>query len=310
MLYVSTRDQTNTYTAHRALFEQQASDCGMFAPFSLPKFTVEEISDLCARTFCENIARILNLFFSAKLTGWDVDFCCGRYPVNIVSLPHKLILAEAWHNTTGSYAQLERVLYNRLCGADAPESISNWAKIAIRISLLFATYALYVGDGEMIKLDVAVDDGDFVAPLAAWYARRMGLPIDTIICGCFESSSVWDLLHRGELNTVACKQNPGLEHIVYAALGQEETVRFVSVCQNRKVYHLNDDALSELNDRIFAAVTSAERIGNVISAFKRSNNYTLDRASAISFGARQDFRAKLGENKPTLIFSLTKNTLN
>lgn len=304
MLYVSTRDHTNTYTAHRALFEQEASDGGMFVPFCLPELTQNEIYQMKSNSFGSNVAQILNLFFSAQLTGWDVDFCCGRSPVDVISLPRKLLIAELWHNTASSYGYMEQALYNKLCGGNPPEQMSCWAKIAIRISVLFAAYALIGPEGYPEELDVALDDQEFIAPLAAWYARRMGLPIGTLICGSYESSSVWDLIHRGELNTATCGQNRGVEQLIFAALGPEETKKFVSACQKRRTYHVDEEKLSVLNDRIFIAVTSADRVNNVIASFNRSNNYVLDTSAATGFGALQDYRSRVGESKNTMLFSM------
>lgn len=310
MLYVSTRDQANTYTAHRALFEQVASDGGMFVPFRLPEFTQEEISQMKSKSFGSNVAQILNLFFSAQLTGWDVDFCCGRCPADIVSLPRKLLIAELWRNTASSYAHMERALYSKLCGGDAPEQISVWAKIAIRIAVFFAVYAITSSDGHAAELDFAIDDKDFTAPMAAWYARRMGLPIGTIICGSYGSSAVWDLLHRGEMNTTLCSQSFGVEQLIYNTLGPKEALQFAFACKNRRPYHVTEQHLGELNDRIFVAVTSADRINNVIVNFHRSNGYMLDKAAAISFGALQDYRARAGESRSTLLFSFQKTQMD
>lgn len=303
MLYVSTRDRTNTYTAHRALFEQCASDGGMFVPFQLPQFSQDDILQQKSNSFGTNAANILNLFFSAHLTGWDVDFCCGRYPVNVIYLPHKLLIAEAWHNTASSYRHVEHAIYKRLCGPEGPAQISRWARIAIRIALLFAAYACIPEPG-FEELDLAVDDCDFIAPMAAWYARKMGLPVGVIICGSYDNGALWDLVHRGELNTVGVQNAQGLEQLIFMTLGPEEAKYFAAACQTRRTYHLEEELLSKLNDRIFAAVVSDARITNVIQSFRSSAGYALDRTAAISFAALQDYRARVGENSVTMMFTL------
>lgn len=307
MLYVSTRDRTNTYTAHRALFDQIAPDGGMFVPFRLPNYTQKELLQMRDNSFGTNIAQILNLFFSAQLNGWDVDFCCGRNPANIVSLPRKLLIAELWHNTASSYAHVEYALYNKLCGGKVPDQISCWAKIAIRIAFFFAIYAMCGSQASLEELDVAVDDTDFIAPMAAWYARSMGLPIDTIICGSRGNSTVWDLLHRGELNAATCVQSQGLEQLIFNTLGANEALKFVMAHQNRGSYQVNEEDLPVLNDRFFVAVTSADRVGNIVSSFLRSNGYVLDSSAAVGFGALQDFRSRVGESKMTILLSLQKS---
>ncbi len=308
MLYVSTRNRTDSYTAHRALHENRAPDGGMYVPFQLPQFSKEEILQLKESSFGDNFARILNIFFSARLTGWDVEFCCGRYPVKSVSLPHRLIVAEAWHNTASGYQYVEHALYSKLCGNAPSEQTSDWARIAIRIALMFAIYGTSTAAGNADVLDFAVDGDGFVAPIATWYARRMGLPVGMIICGSHDSSTVWDLLHRGELNTAAVSDYTGLERLIYSVFGYDEAMRFVLACQKRRVYHLEEDQLNLLNEGMFAAVVSSNRVPSVISSFYRSQGYILDLSAAISFGALQDYRSRIGESNATVVISLNSPT--
>ena len=310
MLYVSTRDSTNIYTAHRALYEQHTSDGGMFVPFRFPVFSYDEILQMKSRSFGTNVAQILNLFFSTRLNGWDVDCCCGRIPVNLVSLPRKLLVVELWNNTAHSYAHVEHALYDKLCGGNAPEKITTWAKIAIQIAFFFAVFSLSVQENQGEVFDVALDDSEFIAPMAAWYARHMGLPIGTIICGSNDNSSAWDLLHRGELNAASDTPNLGLEQLIYITLGPEQAFQFASACRERRSYHVDGDQIKQLADRMFVAVTSSDRVNTVIASFNRTNNYVLDPFAAISFGALQDYRARIGESKSTMLFSMQKLKIN
>lgn len=306
MLYVSTRNRTDSYTAHRVLHEASAPDGGMFVPFQLPEFQTEDLSSFCSRTFCENVAYILNLFFSTHLTSWDVEMSVGRHPAQLITLPRKLMIAELWHNLPASFSQMETALYARLCGDHSVEYVPNWVKIAIRIAMLFAIY------GEMDlneyggTIDLALETRYMIAPVAAWYARKMGLPIGKIICAGYESSDVWDLLHRGELNCASMQADSSyLERLVYLTLGQEEAVRFADSCKNRKLFVIEEEQLASLNDGLFAAVVSKDRIQSTINSFYRSNDYIPDTVAAISYGALQDYRAKTGESCQTLIFSLS-----
>ena len=44
MLYISTRNNTDTYTAHRALHEEYAPDGGFYVPFYLPTFSSDALN--------------------------------------------------------------------------------------------------------------------------------------------------------------------------------------------------------------------------------------------------------------------------
>lgn len=306
MLYVSTRNRTDSYTAHRALHEASAPDGGMFVPFQLPEFQSEDLSSFRSRTFCDNVAYILNLFFSSHLTSWDVEMSVGRYPAQLTTLPRKLMIAELWHNLPASFSQMESALYARLCGNHSVEYVPNWVKIAIRIAMLFAIYGEIDPNDPGRKIDLAVEARFFIAPVAAWYARKMGLPIGKIICAGYENSDVWDLLHRGELNCASMQvDSVGIERLIYHTVGQEEAARFADSCKARKLYAIDEEQLAILSDGLFAAVVSKDRIQSTINSFYRSNDYIPDTVAAISYGALQDYRAKTGESCQTLIFSLS-----
>ena len=306
MLYVSTRNQHDSFTAHRALREDRTPDGGMFTPFALRSYSKDEIFQFRNRSFGENVALILNTFFSTKLTGWDVEFCCGRYPVKTVELPRRMIVAEAWHNTAASYYYMELALYKQLCGDKSVKKVTNWAKIAIRIALLFAVYSSIDSLRLTERIDFALDGDDFSMPIAALYARKMGLPLSHIICGTVDNSFAWDLIHRGEISSVSIASDAaGMEHMIYLVLGADISDTFVAAYINRKNYSLPEEMLGTLNDGLFVAVSSNHRIHSVIGNFSNSHGYVLDRSAAVSYAALQDYRARIGESRKTLLFSLS-----
>lgn len=311
MLYATTRSKTDSYTAYRVLFDDCAPDGGRFLPFRIPRYTKEQINKMTEQSFGETIAQVLNVFFSARLTGWDVDCCIGKAGTKLSAMSHRVLIAELWRNPEGDFSYIADRLYEKLCG-DAPErGVSDWANIAIRISVLFALHS------QLCKLgfegfDIAVNSGDFSVPMSAWYARQMGLPIGTIVCTCNENSAPWDFLHRGELNTglpvihtvteALDVANPsGLERLIFSALGFEETQKYVQCASRKGNYHIRPDMVKQICDGMFVSVVGKDRVNPMISSVYRSNNYILDPYTAVSYGGLQDYRAKTGESRPTLL---------
>jgi len=306
MLYVTTRNKVDAYTSHNALCNSRSPDGGMYVPFQLPMLSEKEISGLKDKGFGQCVADILNLFFSARLEALDVDFCVGRSPVKLVPMSHKIVIAETWHNPDWDFARMVRNLTSRIRSVEAGgEAPSDWAWIVIRIAVLFGLF------GEMLRnqhldcgqqFDVAVTAGDFATPMAAWYARQMGLPIGTIVCGCGESGTVWDLLHHGELHTGE-EVPPDLERLIFGTLGREETQRFCQICDRRGIYTPDEEHLEKLRCGMFAAVVSRKRMDSVIHSVYRTNTYLLGPDSAIAYGGLQDYRAGSGETRPALILT-------
>lgn len=318
MLYITTRDRHDVCTANHTVHKDWSDNGGLFVPFQDLTYTEEQIRELQDKTFGQCVAQVLNQFFSARLDGWDVDFCVGRYPVKMVPMSHKIIIAETWHNPDWDFARLVRNLCGRLRGAeDSSRAPSNWIWIAVRIAVLFGIY------GELLrlgmtdtgkKLDISVTAGDFSAPIAAWYARAMGLPIGMIIFSCNENSAAWDLLHHGQLRTNApivatttpacdCNIPVNLERLISAVLGTDEAVRYSRAIEKRVPYEVDDEQRLQLREGMFGAVISKRRLDSVICNVYRTSTYLLGPYSGLAYGALQDYRARTGETGTALILS-------
>lgn len=306
MLYVTTRNQIDTYTVHHALTGDRGADGGAFVPFRLPELGRAEIEKLAGESYGQRLASILNLFFSAQLTGWDVDFCIGKAPVKLHELSQRIVVAECWHNPQWDIRQITGRLAERISGCvGQTREPSSWMQVAVRIAVLFATYAelLSRGMAQMQKaMDVAVAADDFAAPVAVWYARKMGLPIGNIICGCHEHPELWDLIHQNQMRTDV-KAMPHLERLLSESFGPCEAVRYSAACEKGSVYTLPQGVTELWRQGFYAAVISSDRAGSLIPSVYRTTGYYVGPQTALAYGALQDYRANTGENRLTLLLS-------
>ena len=318
MLYVTTRSKHDVYTAPITLKQNRAPDGGLFVPFRLPEFDKDQIRALSDHTFGENVADMLNLFFSTRLSGWDVDIAVGRSPVKIRTINRKTLAAEMFHNMERNFNRI----INALSIIIHPDGeiigkYTDWSEVAVRISLLFGTF------GELLRteqitvnqtVDIAVSAGNFAGPMACWYGRQMGLPIGNIICGCNENGSAWDLLHRGQLVTDALAVQtstpecdyavaPDLERLICATCGQEEAMNFCWSCTEGGTYAPEEVRYDAIRKGMFAAVVSQDRVDSIVPNLYRTNRYVPDLYSALAYGALMDYRSRTGTNTVTLLLA-------
>lgn len=306
MLYATTRNDNDAFTAYRTLAEGRGPDNGLYVPLRLPKLSHEELLNLKGKSFGQNLADILNLFFGARLDGWDVDFCIGKYPTKMVSMSHRILVAETWHNPDYDFSRMVHNLSSRiLSNQDTDTGSTNWAWITVRIATLFAL----LGELQRVNLvnfdhpiDIALPSGDFAGPMAVWYAREMGLPIGNIICSCDDGDGSWDLLHQGTLQPSSAIPSD-LERLIYETLGKEEARRYIDKIENGRPYSLSETKLKELNKGIFVAVISTKRRENIIRSVYQTSTYILDPGSAMAYGGLQDYRSSAGEARPALILT-------
>lgn len=316
MLYLTTRDKNDAHTAHRTLSENRAPDGGFFVPRQMPRFNRDQIGALKEKSFGQNVAEILNLFFATRLDAVDVDFCIGRYPFKLVAMSHRIFFAEVWHNPDLDFSRLVRNLTGRIRGLDDSQAKpSNWAWIAVRIAVLFGVF------GELLRLnltdmdkgmDVSVATGDFTTPMAVWYAREMGLPVGNIICGCNDNGGVWDLLHHGEMRTDGKAVStdtpegdmtvpPDLERLIFATLGVTGVEHFLDACGAGKNYVPSQVFFEDLRKGMYAGVVSNARMENIIRTVYNTSTYIMDPYGALAYCGLQDYRNRYAESRPALV---------
>ena len=318
MLYATTRNNSDAFTAQRVLTMKRGSDGGLFVPFRLSRFSEGEILALGQRNFNSNLADMLNLLFGSRLTGYDIDFAMGRYSVRLQQLGQKIVMGECWHNTDWLFSRMVSDL-SRLVLSDETEQaeLKGWAEIGVRISVLFGIF------GELIraglaggdkKVDIAMVSGDFSAPMAAWYARSMGLLIGNIVCCCNENSGIWDFICHGQLRTdgVAVKTvvpegdvvvPESLERLISAYGGPSEVDHFVETVRRGGTYYADDAFLQRLRQGIYVTVSSERRILSTIPSAYSTHEYLLAPASALAYAGLQDYRARTGALRTALILT-------
>lgn len=313
MLYVTTRNSRDAYTAHRALQENRGPEGGLFLPFHAPSLSAEDLTAMAGEPFAQRIADMLNRFFGTRLTGWDVDFSIGRRPVQLETLRQRVILAELWRNPRWDFAHTVQSLTATLT-KEKTKNPGNWVRIAVRVSVLTAIFAELQQAGIDQPVDVCVVTGDFSAPISAWYARQWGLPVANVVCCCNENRGLWDLLCHGQLHTDAVSvptEVPeaddvlpeNLERLIYACGGTQEVQQYLEVCRRGGTYCPSDQVLARLRKGMYVSVVSSARMQTTIPSAFRTHGYVLSPSAALAYAGMQDYRAKTGRTGPCLVLT-------
>ncbi len=309
MLYVTTRNQRDALTVNHMLISGRGQAGGLFLPLHIPKLSDEELQRLCSMSFGQRVAELLNLFFGTKLTGWDIDFCIGRYPVRMETLPYRISMTEFWHNPQWCYKKVEENLLQLLNVQNA--ETGNWPAIAIRMALI-AGILPECSENDGNSVDIAMVSGDFTVPISAWYLRRMGFPVGNMICCCNENKQLWDLLCHGQVRTddapletfvtdadVTLPTN--LERLIFGCAGETEVWRYLEACSAGSMYAVSDAVLDSLRQGLYVSVVSSDRVESCIPNVYNSHRYLLTPASALAYSGLMDYRSKTGITRPAMV---------
>lgn len=306
MLYITTKSDKDAFTAYKALHDSYCADGGRYIPFRLPVYEQTDILALKEKNFGQVLSEILNVFFSCRISSWDVDFSIGRNCLKISDAGNKVVVAELWHNLGNSYTYIVQKLYEEVVkNAEQP---TDWFRIASEIAVLFGIYSELLKTeriSHLTSIDLSLPLGNFSSPIAAWYARKMGLPIGTIICTCEDSALVWDLIHRGSFSTTNAAQDlrHNVARLIQGTLGYDALKVFYEKCDSNLLYTVDEESLPILNSSIFCSVAGKDRPGSIINSVYRNSGYISDPNTAMCYGGVQDYRSKTGCNNLTVLLS-------
>ena len=303
MLYLTTRNKADSFTAYKVLRSESAPNGGQFLPMQLPVLTDYQLAALEQMSFGETAAFMLNLFFGTKLTGWDVDFAVGRQAMILKDVGHRVMVTESWHNPAGKHDYMVSRLFALALGEKYPPiKPSLWFCAVIDIALLFASHAKMCQSG-ICAFDIAMESADLQMLFALRYAQKMGLPLGRIIMGSIDGDGLWEFISYGDYPTGRKVLPSGMEALLWLEFGTDLAQEYLATVNRHGIYKLSPVHLTKFRDGLFITVVGDGRAEDVAAGVMRTNGYSMDRSTARAFGALQDYRSKMGEKSTTMLYS-------
>lgn len=196
----------------------------------------------------------------------------------------------------GSFDDCQSILksiFNDLAFKDAYDlgavNSVNWARVLAQVVYYFSAY---VQLGSPARFEVAVPTGNFGNIFAGYIARRMGLPIDTLILATNQN----DILHRFfttgryERGEVHFSHSPAMdiqvasnfERYLYFEFGQspEKVKDFMTDFSRTGMATTNVDSL-DINAAFTSGCVSDEETLNTIARVYQDSEYLLDPHTAV-----------------------------
>ena len=184
----------------------------------------------------------------------------------------------------------------------------NIGRLVPQVAYYFSAWSDLVNAGALRKdetLDVCVPTGNFGDILAAWYARRMGLPLGRLICASnrnqvltdFIRTGVYDI-HRPFYKTISPSMDilisSNLERLVFELLGRDEQA-LSALMQKLKAdgrYELPAAALSALQAEFAGAFADDKATVTTIRNVWESHHFLVDPHTAVGLHALKLYREK------------------
>lgn len=168
-----------------------------------------------------------------------------------------------------------------------------------------------ISEGE--KINVVVPTGNFGNILAAYYAKRAGLPVAKLICASNENKVLCDFFASGtydrnrpfKLTTSPSMDiliSSNLERLIYEISGQSDVANaeFMEALRRDGVYRITDQMRERLGD-FYGNYADEAQTGQTIRELYEACGYVIDTHTAVAASVYGKYKAKTGDETKTLI---------
>lgn len=195
----------------------------------------------------------------------------------------------------------------------------NWGRLLPQIVYYYSAYADLVETGKINvgdEINVAVPTGNFGNILAAYYAKRMGLPVKTLICASNKNSVLTDFIRTGiydkrrEFFTTSSPSmdilvSSNLERLLFHLGGEnaEKLSNWMQQLQTDGVYTVDGETKAAVQSLFAAGFCGEAETAQTISETFRKEGYLLDPHTAVAVHVYEAYRRETGDAAPTVIVS-------
>jgi threonine synthase len=165
------------------------------------------------------------------------------------------------------------------------------------------------------EINVAVPTGNFGNILAAYYAKKMGLPIDKLICASNENNILYDFINTGsydrqrELRLTSSPSmdiliSSNLERLLYEISNHDDVLvnNLMQRLSTEGIYEITDSMMQQLKD-FYGDYSTESEVSQAIKHLYQNEDYIIDTHTAVAYSVYQKYREKTGDQTPAIVVS-------
>ena len=193
----------------------------------------------------------------------------------------------------------------------------NWGRLAPQIVYYFRAYAdlltkKVIKEGE--KINFVVPTGNFGNILAGWYAEKMGLPINKLICASNVNKILTDFFRTGlydrrrELKLTSSPSmdiliSSNLERFLFETTGRngKKTAAMMEDLQEKGFFSVEEETVRDIRKFIAAGFADEEETLGAIREVFDKYGYLLDPHTAVGYKVLGDYVKETGDKTVTVL---------
>lgn len=195
----------------------------------------------------------------------------------------------------------------------------NWGRLAPQIVYYVSAYCdLLTREDCDLKdgFNIVVPTGNFGNILAAYYAKKMGVPVNKLICASNANNVLTDFINTGKYDrnrkfftTISPSMDilisSNLERMLFELSGNDDKVvaNLQKELSENGVYTVDDDMLKSIKDLFWAGCcddgATVETIKNMFDEY----GYLCDTHTAVAVNVYKQYEEATSDNRPAVIAS-------
>ena len=193
----------------------------------------------------------------------------------------------------------------------------NWGRLAPQIVYYVSAYCdLLDSENFLGDFNVVVPTGNFGNILAAYYAKKIGVPINKLICASNANNVLTDFIRTGTYNrnrefyttlspSMDILISSNLERMLFELSGNNDTE--ISALQNELSktgkFTVSNDIKSKLTDLFWAGSCNDEHTLSTIGKYFKEYSYLCDTHTAVALNVFERYVKETGDSRTAVIAS-------
>jgi len=191
----------------------------------------------------------------------------------------------------------------------------NIGRLVPQIIYYIYAYCQMVNKGDISlgeRINIVVPTGNFGNILAAYYAKRMGLPVNKLICASNDNNVLTEFLNKRRYDIrrdLILSSSPSMDILISSNL--ERLIFHL----NQKDHQLVKDKMDELEikghyqienmelDDFYGDYANEEEVSRAIYEVFKEENYLIDPHTAVAYGVYKKYLRKSQDKTKTLVAS-------
>ncbi len=195
----------------------------------------------------------------------------------------------------------------------------NWGRLVPQIVYYVSAYCDLIKNGTIQNgdpMNVVVPTGNFGNILAAYYAKKMGLPINKLICASNQNRVLTDFIENGTYDrnrafyttsspSMDILISSNLERLLYELSGRDDSeIRsLMSSLSENGVYTVSESVKAAIDECFVGGCCDDAQTAQTIREIFEKHGYLCDTHTAVAVHVYNEYIAKTGDTTPTVIAS-------